>query len=577
MAPEGIPWAESEISPLEQFEWAVLAWQETVEEQSNSILPVEIYDKLSLARWDEEKLWNQQEELRKSELYISTLSSIEQQNLFIIIDEAAKRNFNNYIKNNGYIINKITLQAFEADFWLVFESRDDEFTERREDVAEHTREIADELKIFEGNREVFLQNKDSFSDIPNFQSVVQWLEDVNVENHEEVKAINEALKNTLASNFDQVVRVYEKLWKQENPDAPFESAVFQSFKAQAVSLDLSFSHSFDNYIENSPRRVTDIPNLVHQAQIIGGIWTEDFKKYGSIVEATQDGQTTRMDISNIPPTRSITLEWSNFSLPTRVPIWDFYSTISREWLVYESIENENRPKIDALEKLSDTEVQEFLQSDDFKKESLWNCIRIISIMIGLIGDTTLSGLFWKEFTSKNDLQVTLSSGWILTKKQELEKEIEKKKKDYEWTLQALVQKYHESLREQDKKTREVLIFLESIWITQIPQLLLNNVIEQINRNPKAYWFDIKINLSEWELGMDKVVHEGGLLQVNKKAFADIMNKMMGVEAINVWLIWSWAPVWDMNKFQTQLRESGLLGIWGIWIAMENLKKSSDEE
>jgi len=146
-----------------------------------------------------------------------------------------------------------------------------------------------------------------------------------------------------------------------------------------------------------------------------------------------------------------------------------------------------------------------------------------------------------------------------------------------WALKAWINTKQkiaaEKVKEKKEKVQKTIKFLESIGIHLIPQSLLNGVIEQINRNPKEYGFDIKIDLSNWELGMDKIIHEWSLLLVNKKAFAEMMNKMIWVDAINVWLIGSWAPVWDRNKFQNQLKDSRLLDVWWLWVAMRNLQQS----
>jgi len=417
--------------------------------------------------------------------------------------------------------------------------RTEDVAERTEDVAEHTKEIVEELGIFEWNREVFLWHKDRFSHMLDFQSIVWRLENINIENHEEVKAINEALKNALGTNFEQVVRVYEELGRQENPEDPFASDVFQSFRDQAVSLDASFESRFVRY-EDAPRALNDIPDDVHEAQIVWWLGTDEFTMYGNIAEANSGGQIIRMDMSNVPPTRSLTLEWSSFSLPTDVPIGEFYAAISNEWLEYEQAENENRPKINALDALNGSEVQDFLQSDDFKKESLQNCIRIISQMIGLSVDMSLSDIMGREFSSKEDLQLALSSGWILSRKRELEEEISSKQEAYEEALRLQVQNYHESLREQDEITRKALQIcknsgFESCDIHYIMSQLSWSIVPQI-------WvsFD-KWNIDLWSLNIGQSLAESG----NEKTFAEYIYRFVNTIAF-------WNPEWQVWENGEQL-------------------------
>ena len=104
----------------------------------------------------------------------------------------------------------------------------------------------------------------------------------------------------------------------------------------------------------------------------------DIRRFGEYVETTSsDGQVTRMNIGDVPPTRTIGLEGSDLRIDTDVPIGELYPAIAEQGLAYEAKARENTPKIGALEALNGSAVQEFLQSEDYAKESFENVIRII--------------------------------------------------------------------------------------------------------------------------------------------------------------------------------------------------------
>jgi len=67
-----------------------------------------------------------------------------------------------------------------------------------------------------------------------------------------------------------------------------------------------------------------------------------------------------MNISDIPPTRSVSLEGSDFFIDTDVPVGDFYSAISEFGVDYQNTVKEIQPRIDILDALDSPEVQDVI-------------------------------------------------------------------------------------------------------------------------------------------------------------------------------------------------------------------------
>jgi len=72
------------------------------------------------------------------------------------------------------------------------------------------------------------------------------------------------------------------------------------------------------------------------------------------------------------------------------------------------------------------------------------------------------------------------------------------RKVYKGALLQLRDNYQKLLKEKDEKTKETLLFLQSIGFTMIPQSITDALIAMINRSP-SLWAEFgmneKINLS----------------------------------------------------------------------------------
>ena len=547
-------------------------WQEN---QKQLVVPQEVQQKLEKAGWNN-ALGNQQEEYDKFSQYVSSLSVEKRQEVFQMILSATSIKLRMYTKKNGYILAE-TLPDFEKKFQKenLIEEYNHNFliSKKIEKTKEWVENAEKQVKEFV---EIFKSRSVQFSHIPDFQNLVERANSVEQLTNEEIEQLDNDIRNFFArgKNLEKVADVFRK-----NSD----KKAYQEFTSYATKLDSTFATRLQQFEKHYGKTLEEAwVSDFRQAQIVWGLWTEKYHKYGNIGEVQQWDNVIRMDMGETPPRRFLGVKEDDYSLETDLPVGDFYKAVSNEGSEYESIAKKNWEKASYLDALSSKEVQEFLQSEDFWKESLTNVIRIISTMIGLPTELSLGDVCGQSFSDKTQLKnFVLSGNGILSQKQKLEKEVEKKKKMYQKALKQHVAEYSKKLQEKDKKTKETLNFLKSIGFTKIPQWLTDRIIEAINIHPKQYGFQEEINFSQGQLGMDKNVGESWVLDLaDKQAFAKFINKMIGITdedgnpPINVSALASGnAPVGDTIKFQALLAKSGLMKIGGVEIALDNLSKT----
>jgi len=56
----------------------------------------------------------------------------------------------------------------------------------------------------------------------------------------------------------------------------------------------------------------------------------EIEKYGSVIVTKGEGKVITMDLSDVPPSRHMSLEGSDYNLETDLPVGDFYKAISVE-------------------------------------------------------------------------------------------------------------------------------------------------------------------------------------------------------------------------------------------------------
>lgn len=73
--------------------------------------------------------------------------------------------------------------------------------------------------------------------------------------------------------------------------------------------------------------------------------------------------------------------------------------------------------------------------------------------------------------------------------------------------------------EDEEKTRQTTLLLDSIWFTLIPQHITDDIIASINKNPEHYWFESRIDLKNWNFGWINTI-------ATKERFIKKFNKMI---------------------------------------------------
>ena len=157
--------------------------------------------------------------------------------------------------------------------------------------------------------------------------------------------------------------------------------------------------------------------------------------------------------------------------------------------------------------------------------------------------------------------------------------IETARETYRNELLSLRNGYMAVLEQKDKRVKQTLRFLESIGFTQIPRYITDQIIDTMNSNSglrAQLGFTEKINFENGQIGMDKNSGESGEIDLlDQVAFAQFVNQMIWEEAINIEALQNGtgAPVGDRRRFKTILRESWLMDVGGIGVAMDNLTQN----
>lgn len=153
-----------------------------------------------------------------------------------------------------------------------------------------------------------------------------------------------------------------------------------------------------------------------------------------------------------------------------------------------------------------------------------------------------------------------------------------------WALARTQLEYRRIMALRNARTRQTLRFLESIWLNQLPDNLLESIIEQINKNPSIRWLagiHTDINLSEGELGFNFDYNPLVQSSLERTAFAELINRLISgnpEEPLNIEAVRlnNAAAIPDRNVFQQYLLDRGILGVWALATMMANLEASYQE-
>ena len=185
-------------------------------------------------------------------------------------------------------------------------------------------------------------------------------------------------------------------------------------------------------------------------------------------------------------------------------------------------------------------------------------------------------------------QLTLELNQLDSDIQEQESKLDEITQIFNREHKQAIDWYRAQAEAKDKKTEEVLKFLEGVGFNLIPQSITNSIIEQLN-NPWnsglrwLVWFNTILNLSEWDLGFQTSFNDDTLGTTEKVIFAEFLNRMISADAgkpidVNKILNWWSVAVGDRTQLSIQLEQAGLKDSWTwIWVAMDNLRKSTLEK
>ena len=185
--------------------------------------------------------------------------------------------------------------------------------------------------------------------------------------------------------------------------------------------------------------------------------------------------------------------------------------------------------------------------------------------------------------SISELKSIANFGILAAKKKQLDDELAKETEQYNKEKELILAPFKEMIEMSDQMKKEVLNLFDEIWIGVglIPQELLDYVIVQLNGDPglrQKLWMTEKIDLAQWKLGFDKNPgHSWGLDLSDKKAFAGVINQMIGTDAININDIGTgMRPIPDEADFSTYLLANWFWDSTGGQKAIANLRKGEEE-
>ena len=126
------------------------------------------------------------------------------------------------------------------------------------------------------------------------------------------------------------------------------------------------------------------------------------------------------------------------------------------------------------------------------------------------------------------------------------------------------------------------LFLWKIGFDLVPQSITDQLIENINLNPSAYWFHVKVDLENWDLGFRGLWEDYSGAEARKK-FTDFFIKMLWNPKMDWKEIFnkdninnSWSVI-DPSKLNLYLNTKWFKWFWAFDKIKNNLKKSKQEE
>ncbi len=490
------------------------------------------------------------------------------------LDRTNARNLKQVVEKSGrFPVNEFEFQQSLIEGAILKQIEETESqAEETESQAEETESQAEETEsqadkrtpelIEIGNRFIWMSNLESIiSLIPNFSEYKKLIKkgDFTQKEADFITLVHEQILSEIkAGNYLETNILSEayNLWEQEYRRVKELLFDLHDDEIQSRILAWEMTPSFAELPAEQMVRVSGA--LGTRIDEVGDIAEQS----GNIFTLTgTDG--VQIDYDVVADERS--LELDGYTIQSQVEDLGDYQTPK---LKYMRVEQAHLPKLQQLSaagemleqaQVSDdniTEIKDILKGEEALGYSYYVELGIVEMQTA----QEIKELLQKEFTEHNTA-------------------LEDAREEYRDELLRLRNGHMAALEQKDRRIKQTLRFLESIGFTQIPQYISDQIIDTLNSNSglrAQLGFTEKIDFANGQIGMDRNSGESEEIDLlDQVAFAEFVNRMIGVNAINIEALknGTGAPVGDRNKFRTLLRESGLMDVGGVGVAMENLKKA----
>ncbi|NDK10304.1 hypothetical protein GW846_06035 [Candidatus Gracilibacteria bacterium] len=389
---------------------------------------------------------------------------------------------------------------------------------KQEDIAEKLKTNEEKEKtIRQKAKSILAINKDvKLSGLSgDFAEYKTLLENQNWSENDRSRA--EKIQDNIIYELDHNKQIEKSILPQAYAQGP---EVFKRVSESLVSLDSSFQTRIDAWIMTPDFGELPPEQMARVSSALGTRIDEvkDGSEQSGNIFTLENTDGTEINYDVVTNERSLSLD--NYSLPSSVEDTGDYQSPKLE---YYKVEQEHLGKLSKIVAAGKLIAEAAVSDGDVSK------IKDILKGEGGLGYSYYRELGLETKTSAADIQQALSSAY-----QEHNEPIVEARKVYKGALLQLRDNYQKLLKEKDEKTKETLLFLQSIGFTMIPQSITDALIAMINRSP-SLWAEFgmneKINLSNGGLGFDKNVVGGtGVDLSDKKGFVGLMNKMLTGDA-----------------------------------------------
>lgn len=455
--------------------------------------------------------------------------------LFLTISQS--RESASYIEMNWFPTNKTSISLFNREFW----------TELSADIEINKKfSNADEACV-----ERFVQMYDQLDH--NELEGTQTLELLNKLNDWDTSAYIE-LKELLLENPNELQKLLLAAKKADSLNP--ESRVFQELTLTLIDIDPSFSdkiRAFEEKYSSSKSLETSYLLSLSGSNIK--------KEWSALLSRGEENEIITINMWQNPPARKISLDSDSYAIDSNFPLADLH----KPELEYQKAYMDTMPKIRAAWFLKTMAVQEHIKDlSEHRaglneiKSTLKLCYQIDVSFIENMDDLTTSNLDSLMQKFQNTLDTAMEK--------------------YKTWLDVAIQANREKVKEQDKRKREILRFVNWIGFDLIDKQITDSLIQEVKSNS----FDVQgLHLDPNRLDIANGMFgespsEAGWTRW-KQNLIEFYNKMiswnpdepLSVEAH----IWMWGKAEDRTQMQYLLKSHWLINESGSFNkdkARENL-------